>query len=177
MLSLRRTLAVRFSFTIFIALLFIALWAYLGAQRILREELDRSLAAVAQLEFAVIGAGFPIALHAEPADFEGFVEVVNRFVVVRDTDSNVLALNTPLARGLPLDARSFNDASSGRQVWRTDDGGEHQVRSYYGSWSRSLPRWVHLSTPTGKCCSCCSVRCCSARQHPRWERVGSQHQA
>jgi signal transduction histidine kinase len=140
MLSLRRTLAVRFSFTIFIALLFIALWAYLGAQRILREELDRSLAAVAQLEFAVIGAGFPIALHAEPADFDGFVEVVNRFVVVRDADTSVLALNTSLARDLPMDARSFDDARGGRQVWRTDDWGEHRVRSYYGSVDLSRGR-------------------------------------
>ncbi|MCK5487637.1 MAG: hypothetical protein KAI86_15575, partial [Desulfobacterales bacterium] len=86
MYSLRRTLAVRFSITIFIALLFIAVWAYLGAQRILREELDHGLAAVAQLEFAVIGAGFPIALHAEPSDLDGFIDVVNRFVVVRDVD-------------------------------------------------------------------------------------------
>ena len=57
----------------------------------MREELDHGLAAVAQLEFAVIGAGFPIALHTEPSDLDGFIDVVNRFVVVRDVDTGVLA--------------------------------------------------------------------------------------
>jgi two-component system OmpR family sensor kinase len=133
MYSLRRTLAVRFSLTIFIALLFIALWAYLGAQRILREELDHGLAAVAQLEFAVIGAGFPIAVHAEPSDLEGFVDAVNRFVVVRAEDHTVLATNTPLASGLPLDTDSFERARDGDQVWTTQEWEPEAVRSYYGA--------------------------------------------
>ena len=140
MYSLRRTLAVRFSITIFIALLFIAVWAYLGAQRILREELDHGLAAVAQLEFAVIGAGFPIALHAEPSDLDGFIDVVNRFVVVRDVDAAVLAVNTPLANNLPLDAEGFEQARRGSQVWMTQDWGDDQIRSYYGSVDLSRDR-------------------------------------
>ncbi len=140
MYSLRRTLAVRFSITIFIALLFIAVWAYLGAQRILREELDHGLAAVAQLEFAVIGAGFPIALHAEPSDMDGFIDVVNRFVVVRDVDAAVLAVNTPLANNLPLDPEGFEQARRGRQVWMTQDWGDDQIRSYYGSVDLSRNR-------------------------------------
>lgn len=140
MYSLRRTLAVRFSITIFIALLFIAVWAFLGAQRILREELDHGLAAVAQLEFAVIGAGFPIALHAEPSDMDGFIDVVNRFVVVRDVDAAVLAVNTPLANNLPLDPEGFEQARRGRQVWMTQDWGDDQIRSYYGSVDLSRNR-------------------------------------
>ncbi len=140
MYSLRRTLAVRFSITIFIALLFIAVWAYLGAQRILREELDHGLAAVAQLEFAVIGAGFPIALHAEPSDLDGFIDVVNRFVVVRDVDAAVLAVNTPLANNLPLDPEGFAQARRGSQVWMTQDWGDDQIRSYYGSVDLSRSR-------------------------------------
>jgi signal transduction histidine kinase len=140
MYSLRRTLAVRFSITIFIALLFIAVWAYLGAQRILREELDRGLAAVAQLEFAVIGAGFPIALHAEPSDLDGFIDVVNRFVIVRDVDTNVLAVNTPLANNVPLEAESFQQALRGSQIWTTQDWGDDQIRSYYGSVDLSRNR-------------------------------------
>ena len=140
MYSLRRTLAVRFSITIFIALLFIAVWAYLGAQRILREELDHGLAAVAQLEFAVIGAGFPIALHAEPSDLDGFIDVVNRFVVVRDVDTAVLAVNTPLANNLPLEPESFEQARRGSQVWTTQDWGDDQIRSYYGSVDLSRNR-------------------------------------
>ncbi len=140
MYSLRRTLAVRFSITIFIALLFIAVWAYLGAQRILREELDHGLAAVAQLEFAVIGAGFPIALHAEPSDMDGFIDVVNRFVVVRDVDAAVLAVNTPLANNLPLDPEGFEQARRGRQVWMTQDWGDDEIRSYYGSVDLSRNR-------------------------------------
>ncbi len=140
MYSLRRTLAVRFSITIFIALLFIAVWAYLGAQRILREELDHGLAAVAQLEFAVIGAGFPIALHAEPSNLDGFIDVVNRFVVVRDVDTGVLAVNTPLANNLPLDPEGFAQARRGSQVWMTQDWGDDQIRSYYGSVDLSRSR-------------------------------------
>jgi hypothetical protein len=56
MRSLRRTLAVRFCITVFFALLLIALWAYLGAQRILRSELDSGLAAASELEADVLAA-------------------------------------------------------------------------------------------------------------------------
>lgn len=55
MYSLSRTLVVRFSLTIFVALLLIALWAYLGTQRILQEHLpDIALAAATRPVLALM---------------------------------------------------------------------------------------------------------------------------
>ncbi|NIM49786.1 MAG: HAMP domain-containing protein [Gemmatimonadales bacterium] len=132
MYSLRRTLAVRFSLTIFVALLFIALWAYLGAQRVLRRELDRSLAAAAQLQSAALAAGLPIAVHTEPARMDEFIDMVNRFVAVRNAETTVVASNTYLAFDLPLDEASFERALTGEQVWTTQNWGRNRVRSFYG---------------------------------------------
>ena len=131
MYSLRRTLAVRFSLTIFFALLLIALWAYLGAQRILREELDRGLAASAYIEADALAAGYPIAQHSEPSDIGEFIETVNRFVVARNTRGGVVSANTPLSVNLPLDTASFARAMAGRPVWVTQEWGDHRVRCFY----------------------------------------------
>jgi signal transduction histidine kinase len=131
MYSLRRTLAVRFSLTIFFALLLIALWAYLGAQRILREELDRGLAASAHIEKDALAAGFPIAEHSEPVDLAQFIETVNRFVVVRTSMGAVVSANAPLSTSLPLDTASFARAVAGQQVWVTQEWGDHRVRCFY----------------------------------------------
>jgi signal transduction histidine kinase len=136
MYSLRRTLAVRFSLTIFFALLLIALWAYLGAQRILREELDRGLAASAHIESDALAAGYPIAQHSEPADISEFIETVNRFVVARDTRGGVVSANTPLSTNLPLDTVSFARAIAGRPVWVTQEWGDHRVRCFY--WAAQI---------------------------------------
>ena len=65
MYSLRRTVAVRFSFTMFVALLLIALWAYGGARRILRDSLDSNLAAAAQIQSAVLASRLPIAIQLQ----------------------------------------------------------------------------------------------------------------
>jgi signal transduction histidine kinase len=131
MYSLRRTLAVRFSLTIFVALLLIALWAYLGAQRILREELDRGLAASAHIESDALAAGYPIAEHSEPVDVAQFIETVNRFVVVRTSLGAVVSANAPLSTSLPLDTASFARAVAGQQVWVTQEWGDHRVRCFY----------------------------------------------
>ncbi len=131
MYSLRRALAVRFSFTIFVALLLIALWAYLGARRILREALDRNLAAAAQLEAAVLASRLPIAIHHDPMDIEQFTETVNRFIAVRDSNASILEANTMLASDLPLDAAAFERALAGQPVWSTARWQHGELRSYY----------------------------------------------
>ncbi len=131
MYSLRRTLAVRFSLTIFFALLLIALWAYLGAQRILREELDRGLAASAHIESDALAAGYPVAQHSEPTDMTEFIETVNRFVAVRNARGTVVSTNTPLANSLPLDTVSFARAMAGVRVWTNQEWNETRIRSFY----------------------------------------------
>lgn len=54
--SLSRTLVVRFALTMFVALLLIALWAYLGTQRVLQEQLEPLLTAGAPHEMAALAA-------------------------------------------------------------------------------------------------------------------------
>ncbi len=131
MYSLRRTLAVRFSLTLFAALLFIAFWAYVGAQRVVRRELDKGLAAAAQLESAALAAGLPIPPHPGPSDEHRFVEAVNRFVAVRDSTGAVSTANTPLASVLPLDTASFKRARAGEKVWATQAWRGGRIRSLY----------------------------------------------
>ncbi len=131
MYSLRRTLAVRFSLTLFGALLIIALWAYFGAQRLLREELDRDLLATAEMELGLVRTGFPI--HPYPVDLtrHQFIEQINRFVAVRPTPDTVLAANTAHARDLPVDVEAFAQAVAGANVWTTEEWGDDAVRSLY----------------------------------------------
>lgn len=129
--SLRRTLAVRFSLTIFAALLLIALWAFLGAQRTLRRGLDNGLRSAVNLELDVLAAGLTLPAHAGTTDFDAFVHQFNRFVVVRDARGNVLNMNTPLAGDLPMDSASFAIARDGGMAWATSSWGNQRVRSVY----------------------------------------------
>lgn len=131
MYSLRRTLAVRFSLTLLIALLLIAVWAYLGARRILREALDRNIAAAAQLETAVVASRLPIAIEPGNDGLRAFVEDVNRFVAVRDSQGQIVEANTPLALDLPLDEPAFLEARNGRAAWATQHWEGTHLRSYY----------------------------------------------
>lgn len=82
MYSLSRTLVVRFSLTIFVALMLIALWAYLGTQRILHEQLPDVAVAAATRPIltlllgtvllgtvaTVIGAGWLARVSVEPVE-------------------------------------------------------------------------------------------------------------
>jgi len=129
--SLRRTLAVRFSLTIFAALLLIALWAFLGAQRTLRRGLDNGLRSALNLERDLLATGSTLPAHTGPADFGKFVRELNRFVVVRDARGNVLDMNTALAGDLPMDSASFAIAREGGMAWATSSWGEERVRSVY----------------------------------------------
>ncbi len=131
MYSLRRTLAVRFSLTVFVALLLIALWAYLGARRILRDELDRGLLAASQIEAAALAQGLPIAPHPGPPERDRFVATVNRFVAARNADGDITATNTPLAVDLALDRRSFARAPAEGPVWVNQSWEGEPIRSVY----------------------------------------------
>ncbi len=137
--SLRRTLAVRFSLTIFAALLLIALWAFLGAERTLRTELDNGLMSALNLERDVLASGNTLPAHAGSADFGAFVHNVNRFVVVRDTRGNILNMNTALAGDLPIDSASFTSARLGGTSWSTTAWGDERVRSVYGPAPTNSP--------------------------------------
>jgi two-component system OmpR family sensor kinase len=131
MRSLRRTLSVRFSLTMFVALLVIAFWAFLGARRILRHELDHGLAAAGYIESSAAAAGRPVPRQGVGFDMETFVREVNRFVVLRDPSGTILDANTPLAAGLPLDSVLLARAAGGAKVWTTGDWGGDAVRSVY----------------------------------------------
>ncbi|MDH3455420.1 MAG: HAMP domain-containing histidine kinase [Gemmatimonadota bacterium] len=152
MYSLRRTVAVRFSVTIFVALLLIALWAYLGARQILQEALDNNLTAAAQLESAVLASRLPIAMQPGPSALDSFISTVNRFVAVRDSSATVVETNSPLASDLPLHQESFERARAGDTVWVTERWSQQQLRSYYGPiphGSRSQYAVVQISASLG----------------------------
>jgi two-component system OmpR family sensor kinase len=131
MRSLRRTVSVRFSLTIFGALLVIALWAYLGTRRVLQESLDQNLAAAAQLEHAVLAARLPIAIQPGPDDWDSFVRRVNRFVVIRNVEGRVVETNAAIAAAVPLDRTAFRRAVRGDTAWASQEWLNETVRSIY----------------------------------------------
>ncbi len=131
MYSLRRTVSVRFSLTICAALLVIALWAFLGARRVLQESLDRNIAAEAHLQIAVLSSRLPIAIQPEHEDWPSFVRQVNRFVVVRNAEGVIVQTNTPLAADLPLDRESFARARRGEVAWARQRWHDGRIRSLY----------------------------------------------
>jgi signal transduction histidine kinase len=139
MYSLRRTLAVRFSLTMLVALTLIAAWAFLGVHRAFREDLDRALSAALWLEIDVLAAGSPIASHAEPREFAEFVRAVNRFVALRDTAGRVVSSNTPFATNLPLDSSLFQAALEGETVRGIQQWREQRIRSVYAPAPAAAP--------------------------------------
>ena len=142
--SLRRTLAVRFSLTIFAALLVIALWAFLGAQRTLRNQLDSGIASALYLEQDVLASGATLPAHAGPANFGDFVHGMNRFVMVRDARGNVLDINTALASSLPIDSAAFAAARAGGTAWVTSRWGTEWVRSVYAPAPSNSPAGMRV---------------------------------
>lgn len=131
MYSLRRAVSVRFSLTIFGALLIIALWAYFGTRRVLKESLDSNLTAAAELEAAVLASRLPIAIQPGPDDWDSFIHSVNRFVVIRGVDGSVVQANTPLAATIAIDRRSLERAVAGDTAWVTQEEPFGELRSYY----------------------------------------------
>lgn len=131
MQSLRRTLSVRFAFTMFTALFVIALWAFLGARRVLRAELDRGLAAAAHLESALLVAGQtlpPQPSHQDPAAFR---DEVNRFTVSRDAAGHALGANTAFAASMPYDSAALAAARRDTVAWSTLRWQGESLRSVY----------------------------------------------
>lgn len=139
MQSLRRTLSVRFAFTMFTALFVIALWAFFGTRRILRRELDEGLAVTAHIESSVVAAGHALPSQQSHQDPHDFREQVNRFVVVRAADGTVLATNTPHAADLPLDTAAFAQARDAHVAWASDLWNGEQFRSVYLTVAHELP--------------------------------------
>ncbi len=107
MYSLYRTLSVRFSLTMFCALVLIGAGAFLGVRQTLRVLTDGGLRSALELESDVLAAGLAVARNSQATDLAAFVSSVNRFVGVRDSLGNLVATNTPLAYDLPLDQATF----------------------------------------------------------------------
>ncbi len=131
MRSLRRTLAVRFSFTIFLALLLISLWAFLGTHYTLSRQIDESLKSTLQLEAAALAAQLPVVFQPGSNDLDTFVRQINRFITVRDSAGNALSANTIFALSLPVDSAPFRQALSREQVIASQPWGGHRIRSLY----------------------------------------------
>jgi two-component system OmpR family sensor kinase len=131
MYSLRRAVSVRYSLTIFGALFVIAIWAYFGTRRVLKESLDANLVASAELEAAVLASRLPIAVQPGPDTWDEFIHSVNRFVVIRSSDGSLVEANTPLATTIPVDRRSLERALQGDTAWVTQEQADGELRSYY----------------------------------------------
>ncbi len=131
MYSLRRTLSVRFSITMFAALMLIGMGAFFGVARTLSRLTDQSLVSALELVSDVLARGLSVARHPEQEDFSAFVEGINRFVVVRDAAGDVVVANTQLAYDLPLDSATFGRAMNGERAWSTDRWEPGRVRSLY----------------------------------------------
>ncbi len=117
MYSLRRTLSVRFSITMFAALMLIGMGAFLSVRRTLNDLTDQSLVSALELVSDVLARGLSVARHAEPDDSSAFVEGINRFVVVRDAAGQVRL--------------SVNDTSPAPQVIQHRNHAECKGRGRY----------------------------------------------
>lgn len=138
MQSLRRTLSVRFAFTMFVALFVIALWAFLGARRLLRGELDRGLAAVAHTESSVLARGYPLPPVPSPSDPTTFQEV-SLYAIARDSTGRAVSVNTPVALELPCDTAALAAARRDTVTWSTQQWRGEQVRSVYLAVDHDFP--------------------------------------
>lgn len=128
--SLQRTLAVRFSLTMFVALVGLALWGYLGVRDTLMQQLDRSLESSARLQVDDLAAHGNLAVHKSVA-LHHFIEEVNRFVAIRDSKGRILTSNTALAHDLPLETISFRESREGRRALITQQWHGQGFRSIY----------------------------------------------
>jgi signal transduction histidine kinase len=131
MRSLQRMLALRSGATMFVALMAVAAWAYLGVRAALARQVDRSIASTAGLMLDVVENGEPLAEHMGAMDLPGFVAEVNRLVVTRDSSGGILDRNSPLAGDLPFDNAAFLLARAGKPAYSTGDLSGIRIRSYY----------------------------------------------
>jgi two-component system OmpR family sensor kinase len=131
MRALGRALVLRFSITMLVALLLMALWGYLGVRRSLQHQLDEALASSSRLEVATLLTNRSLAIQSGPTELAEFLEVVNRFVVARDSSGRIVAANTALAQDLPLDLVPFTRALEGGTAWGTSAWQGIRIRSAY----------------------------------------------
>lgn len=131
MRSLQRTLALRYGLTMLVALVAIALWAFLGVKHTLERELDRALDNTAGLMVDVVEAGEALPLHRGPADLGGFTAELNRLVVTRDATGRLLERNSPLADSLAVDPDAFAAALAGGHAWASGAHDGRRIRSVY----------------------------------------------
>ncbi len=119
----------------FIALLVIAILAFLGSHQILRGQLDSALSSTMQLELSRLSAGMPPIEQQLPTGRETFVRDVNRLVALRNHEGIIVWYNTSLARDLPIDRAAFERAREGARVRSTTE--------WYDSWIRSAYSPTH----------------------------------
>jgi signal transduction histidine kinase len=128
--SLRRTLAVRFSLTMVVALVAIALWAYLGMIQILRDQLDRSLYTSYEVQASALSTQGSVVQLPSVGGWR--LEEINRLVVARDVTGRIVQANAALAKDLSLDSTAFRRALE-RQPTATDATWRgRKVRAVYG---------------------------------------------
>ena len=102
--NLQRTLAIRSSVTMGLALVGIVLWAYVGVRRTLRHQLQDSLETTAEIQdHSLAEEGRLIPVRSSP-DHTEFVEDINRYVVLRDSGGRIVEVNVDWARELPFDS-------------------------------------------------------------------------
>jgi two-component system, OmpR family, sensor kinase len=128
--SLQRTLAVRFSLTMFAGLLGLALWGYLEVRTTLVKQLDQSLQSSARLQVENLAAPGGLAAH-ESAGLSHFIEDANRFIAIRDSAGRILTSNTDAAHDLPLETIAFEKSREGRPTLVTQQWQGHRFRSIY----------------------------------------------
>jgi len=130
--SLQRTLAVRFSLTMAVALLGMGLWVDRGVRRVLLDVTDRGLHATYQLQAYGLAAEGRITPGPGSLDQERFIGGVNRLVLVRDATGRILQANVELARTLSLDSTALAGALTGESVFTTGTFQGQRARSVYG---------------------------------------------
>ena len=118
--SLRRTLAVRYSLTMAVALAGIALWAYWGLRQTLQHQLEAALATTFELQSLGLREHGRITAASGPDDPAGFVAHINRLVLVRDRAGRLLQTNSELGRGIGIDSLSVARVAAGERVVRTE---------------------------------------------------------
>jgi signal transduction histidine kinase len=120
----------------FVALLALAFWAYLGVRETLVQQLDRSLQGSAQLQVnSVIALGSQQPGRAFPLD--RFIRDVNRFVALRDSTGAIVGSNSARARELVFDPVAFEQSRQGGATFTSH------------AWRGGHYRSIYLAVPVG----------------------------
>jgi two-component system OmpR family sensor kinase len=115
-----------------LALLLIALWAYLGMRRTLIDQLDRSLHSSFKLQSLAIADNGQLLGRSGAMTEERFVHEINRLVVVRDSTGRIVQASTDLALDLTLDPARLRHALAGARGVANGTWRGKPVRSFVG---------------------------------------------